>query len=75
MSVDATLNGEKSALNEDVAEELALYKESLTMLVSSLDYCDWDCVKNCPDIAIDIKSKSKCLDICACYDEKKDEKE
>ena len=55
-------------------DELALYKESLMMLTSFMDECNWDCVKNCSDIAIDIKSKAKCFDICACYEEKGEDK-
>ena len=68
------MNNEKAALKEDVNDEMAVYKESLTMLVSKMDYCDWDCVKNCSDLAIAVTEKSKCLDICACYDEAKAEK-
>ena len=44
------------------------------MLTSFMDECNWDCVKNCSDIAIDIKSKAKCFDICACYEEKGEDK-
>ena len=72
-AVESTLQSEKQALADDVTSELALYKESLVMLASQLDFCDWDCVKNCSDISLDINSKSKCLDTCGCYESKEEE--